>query len=55
MTVDAHPADRHPVSADSYNMCPGGRGGNQALASARMGVKTAIVVWSVKTLWDKNF
>ncbi len=43
MTVDAHPADRHPVSADSYNMCPGGRGGNQALASARMGVKTAIV------------
>jgi len=43
MTVQAHPADEHPVSADSYSMYAGGRGGNQALASARMGVKTAIV------------
>jgi|MDTB01.1.fsa_nt_gb ribokinase len=43
LNIETHPTDRNPVSADMYKMYPGGRGGNQALAAARMGAKTAIV------------
>lgn len=43
MDIDKHPEDKHPASAEVYHTYPGGRGGNQALAAARMGAKTAIV------------
>lgn len=43
MNIEKHPTDKNPVSADMYKMYPGGRGGNQALAAARVGAKTAIV------------
>lgn len=43
MDVGEHPTDKTPTPAQSYEMIPGGRGGNQALAAARTGAKTAIV------------
>ena len=43
MTLPSFPEDGETVISDSYKMTSGGKGANQALASARTGAKTVIV------------
>ncbi len=43
IATDRLPQPGETVSCPEYDMLPGGKGGNQALAAHRMGVKTALV------------
>lgn len=43
MKVKSFPQNGETIFSQSYKMSPGGKGANQALAAARVGVKTALV------------